>query len=135
GRRSRAAAPAARARSPDPEQLVGLLRGQPRPQRDRRRGGRARALPLRHGVLGPRLPAGAGDRRAPRAPRPRRAAGARPRRLRARALRPRRAPRRALRGLTSERRARKTNDRATAVSSTSPTYRFPERILYLGEAS
>ena len=30
---------------------------------------------------------------------------------------------------------RKTNDRATAVSSTPPTYRFLERILYLGGAS
>ena len=29
----------------------------------------------------------------------------------------------------------KTSDRATAVSSTPPTYRFPERNLYLGGAS
>ena len=56
-------------------------------------------------------------------------------RLRARALRARRAARRALRRLTAPRASRKTNDRATAVSSTPPTYRFPERNLYLGGAS
>ena len=46
--------------------LVGLLRGEPRPQRDRRRGGRAEPLPLRDGLLRPWLPAGAGGRRAHR---------------------------------------------------------------------
>ena len=50
-------APAADPRAADPEQLVGLLRGQPRPQRDRGRVVGARALPVRDGLLRPRLPA------------------------------------------------------------------------------
>ena len=134
-RRARAAAPAADRRAADPEQLVGLLRGQPRPQRDRRRVAGPGPLPVRDGLLRPRLPAGAGGRRAPRAAGARRAADARPERLRARALRPRRAARRALRRLRRLGVPRKTSDRATAVSSTPPTYRFPERNLYLGGAS
>ena len=87
------------------------------------------------GFSGPRLPAGPGGRRAPRAADPRRAAGLRPGRLLARALRARRAARRALRRVTGAPPCRKTSDRATAVSSTLPTYRFLERILYLGGAS
>ena len=59
-----------------------------------------RALPVRDRVLRARLPAGARDRRAPRAADPRRAARVRPRRVLARALRARRAARRALRRLT-----------------------------------
>ena len=60
-------APPARARrAADPVVLVGLLRDEPRPQRDRRRGRPAAAVPLRDRLLRPRLPAGAGRRRAPR---------------------------------------------------------------------
>ncbi len=128
------AAHAADRRAPHPEQLVGVLRGEPRPQRDRRRVVRRPGpLSLRDGVLGSRLPAVAGHRRAPREARPRRGDGTRSRRLRPRALRARRAARRAVRGLGAAR--EKTSDRATAVSSTPPTYRFPEGNLYLGEAS
>ena len=53
-------------RAARPVIVVGLLRSQPRSQRDRRRGRRAEPFPLRHGLLGPRLPAGAGRRRAHR---------------------------------------------------------------------
>ena len=57
-------APAGARRAADPVVVVGLLRDEPRPQRHRRRGHPAAALPLRDRVLRPRLPAGAGGRGA-----------------------------------------------------------------------
>src|SRR5262249_5338919 len=79
--------------------LVGLLRGLARPQRDRRRGRRAVAIPLRDRLLGPRVPAGAGRRRARRRARRGAEAAARSGRVLARSLRPRRVQARGVRHL------------------------------------
>ena len=93
------APPSAARRPADPGLLVGLLRDEPRPQRHRGRGLASAAVPLRHRLLGPRLPAGPRRGRAPGRARRRRRALTRslpalPRPLRAR----RRAPR-AVRGV------------------------------------
>ena len=85
---------------------------------------------VRDGLLGPRLPAVARDRRAHGAARARRGAVVQPQPLRTRALRPRGAARRALRRLSGPAsRWAKTSDRATAVSSTPPTYRSPKELV------
>ena len=107
GRAARRAPPPRAARAAGSDELVGLLRGLARPQRDRRRGDRAEPLPLRDGLLRPRLPAGAGGRRVPGRPRHGPRAGARPEPVRARPLRQRRAPARGLRDARGSRRRRR----------------------------
>ena len=71
-----------------PRRLGGPVRHEPGPQRDHRRGHRRVALPLRHRLLRPRVPAGPGDRRAAARPRPRAAHLRRHRAAQRRALRP-----------------------------------------------
>src|SRR5581483_11882248 len=101
--RARRPAPARAARPAGAVLVVGLLRGEPRPQRDRRRGGGAVTLPLRDRLLRPRLPAGAGGGRARRRARRREKADARPLRVLAGALRPRRRAARAVRRVSPTR--------------------------------
>ncbi len=86
-------------RPADPGLLVGLLRDEPGPQRHRGRSPASAAVPLRHRLLRPWVPAGARRGRAPGRARRRRRALARPLPALARPLRPRRRAPRALRGL------------------------------------
>src|SRR5205814_2247743 len=93
---------AARARrAADPQLLVGVVRRESGLERDRRRGRRAHALPLRDRLLGPRFSAGARGGRASRRARRRPRADARPLGVRAGPFRRRRRASRDVRRLTA----------------------------------